>query len=90
MLELILLFLRSLSSIATDPALGARGAAIKSVLDLAALAVERGAEGADQLKALVSAVKAMADEGREPTPEEWNTLKEQSDAAHAAIQGWKP
>ncbi len=90
MLNLILLLLRSLSSIATDPALGARGAAIKSILDLAALALERGTEGSEQLKTLVARVKAMADEGRDPTPEEWDELKKQSDEAHNIIQSWKP
>lgn len=89
MFELISLFLRSLSIIASDPALGSRGSTIKSVLDLAALAVERGAAGRDQLAALHEQLKHMVDEGREPTPEEWDALKARSDAAHRTIQEWK-
>lgn len=89
MLELISILLSSLSKIASDPALGYRGAAVKSVLDLAALAIARGAEGSDQLKLLAANVKAMAEEGREPTKDEWNALKEGSDRAHATIQAWK-
>jgi len=90
MLELITTLLRALSSVAADPGLGARGAAIKAVLDLAAFAIERGTEGADQLKALVADLQAMVAEGRDPTPEEWSALKLRSDAAHAAIQNWRP
>lgn len=89
MLELITVLLQSLSAIASDPALGYRGAAVKSVLDLAALAISRGTEGADQLKELAAQVKAMADEEREPTKDEWAALKTRSDAAHATIQAWK-
>ncbi len=89
MLELITILLSSLGKVASDPALGARGAAVKSVLDLAALAIARGSEGADQLRALTEQVKAMAEEGREPTPAEWEDLKLRSDAAHAKIQEWK-
>lgn len=89
MLELVSLLLRALSAIAADPALGSRGSAIKSVLDLAALAVERGSEGADQLRVLVEDIKEMVAQGREPTELEWADLKARSDAAHAEIQAWK-
>lgn len=89
MLEIITGLLRSLSLIASDPALGYRGSAIKSVLDLTALAVERGAEGRDQLLALQARLQTMVDENREPTKEEWDELKGRSDAAHKAIQEWK-
>lgn len=90
MLELIITFLRSLSMIAGDPSLGAKGAAIRSLLDLAAVSLERGSEGATQLKALVAQIETMVAEGREPTAEEWNELKNRSDAAHDTIQNWRP
>lgn len=90
MLQLIASLLRALSSVAADPALGARGSAIKAVLDLAAVAIERGTEGAAQLKALVADLERMVAEDRNPTPEEWDALKARSDAAHSTIQNWKP
>lgn len=89
MLELISMFLRSLSTIAGDPSLGPKGAAIRAVLDLAAAAIERGVEGSGELKLLVQKIDSMVADGREPSPEEWDELKRRSDAAHDIIQNWK-
>lgn len=83
--NLIALLLRSLSIISRDPALGYRGAAVTSALDLAAVALEKGVEGAASLKALTEQVKQMVLEGREPTKDEWYSLKSKSDAAHAIL-----
>lgn len=88
-MQLIIVLLRTLASIAADETLGSKGRAIKSVLDLAAVALERGEEGAEQFRELVAQVQAMVAGDRDPTPEEWDALKLRSDKAHATIQGWQ-
>lgn len=88
-LELVLGLLSNLSVIARDPALGVRDRAVTSMLTLVTLA-RSGTEGLAALKTLSEEVQKMAQEGRQPTPEEWDKMKERSDAAHAAIQNFKP
>lgn len=89
MLQLVAALLRSLSTISGDPALGPKGAAVRAVLDLAALAVERGEEGAAKLRELTEDIMVMVADGREPSAEEWNLLRSRSDVAHQLIQGWR-
>ncbi len=83
--EIVALFLRSLSAISKDPALGYRGAAITSALDLGATALEAGAAGAQALSDLTEQVARMAAEGREPRKDEWQSLRDRSDAAHKIL-----
>lgn len=85
LLGLLSLLVRSLSVITRDPDLGVRGESIGKVLDLAAVAIERGDAGAEGLRELVERVKEMADAQRAPTIEEWSALRARSDAAHAVL-----
>ena len=92
-MELIVLIgalLRGFSSIAVGPEWGPKGLALSNMFNLAALALERGGEGAEDLKQLVADVEAMVAAGREPTPEEWEGLRIRSDRAHAILQGTAP
>lgn len=85
MITLIATLLRSLSLISVAPGWGVKGEAIAKVLDLAAVALERGEEGKEQLEALAAEVRAMVNEGRQPTIGEWAALKKRSDEASAIL-----
>lgn len=84
-LSMLSLLIRGLSVISRDRELGARGESLGRVLDMAALAIERGEDGAAELKALVEKVKEMAEASRDPTVEEWASLKARSDEAHRIL-----
>jgi hypothetical protein len=86
-LNMLSLLLRSLSVIVSDPALGHKGDAVRAALVLAAVALEKGAEGRAALAELTEQIKRMVEENREPTDDEWASLKSRSDAAHAILQG---
>lgn len=90
MLEIVALLLQGLSAVAADPNFGKIGTSVKRLIDLASAALERGAEGAEDLKAIVAQLDVMVKEGREPSESEWTSLKARSDAAHKVIQDWKP
>ena len=85
-IALIAALIRGVATITRDPDLGVRDKAITQILDLAALALERGTEGAEALRELTAQVEAMVAEKRQPTPREWENLRARSDAAHAALQ----
>lgn len=59
---------------------------VQQVLVTAATLLEAGTAGAAQFQALTTHLESMVNVGRDPTPEEWATLKAHSDAAHLAIQ----
>jgi len=59
---------------------------IDSILNSIAAFIEKGEEGATALQALNDHIKAMVNANRDPTIEEWNTLKARSDAAHTILQ----
>lgn len=84
-LDLVTALLRSLATVAADPALGYRGAAVISVLNLIALAVEAGANGKEELDKIQVQINDMIAEGREPDKAEWAELRARSDAAHAIL-----
>lgn len=60
---------------------------VDEMLLAAASLIQRGEEGAQALADFTSQIKAMVTAGRDPTPDEWNSLKARSDAAHAILQG---
>lgn len=64
--------------------------AIDSILLAAATFIDRGEEGTAALMDLTVHIRSMVDAGRDPTDQEWATLRTRSDAAHAAIQGAPP
>ncbi len=89
-IQLVLVAIRGLSVITNNPALGG-GSSVRldqasELLSLLGELLERGKEGHAELKEFTEVVEAMAKEGREPTPTEWQTLRDRSDAAHATIQ----
>lgn len=89
-LEIGALILRSLQIVSNNPALGGgstlRMQEISELLGLFGQLFERGDEALDELKAFAAIVEAMAKEGRNPSPAEWETLRGRSDAAHDVIQ----
>ncbi len=84
---LIAALMRVLANLSRGAEFGPKGQVIGSTLALAATAVERGAAGTVELKALKAQIEAMVSEGRAPTPLEFEALKARSDAAHAILQG---
>lgn len=75
-----------LSGAALNPIFSGSGAAISSILKLASTLVAAGDAGAKELEKLTADVEAMVKDGRQPTSAEWRTLRQRSDAAHAALQ----
>lgn len=85
-LTVISSLLRGVGLLASNPALGT-GAAVGVVANLAATLIDLGAAGEQGLTDLNNQVQDMVTAGRNPNPDEWDSLKARSDAAHAAIQG---
>lgn len=81
-LTILAALLRSLATVAGDPALGYRGAAVVSVLELISVALKAGSQGWEDLQKLHAQVDAMVAENREPTKDEWAELRERSRVAH--------
>lgn len=89
-LELVLVAIRGLSLVTSNPALGG-GTSVRmqeasELLSLLGELVERGDEAHEELTEFTKVIEAMAEEGRNPTPAEWQTLRDRSDAAHSTIQ----
>lgn len=59
---------------------------VQQVLVTAATILEAGTAGAAQFQALTTHLESMVNANRDPTADEWATLKAHSDAAHLAIQ----
>jgi hypothetical protein len=89
-LQLILVSVRGLSLLTNNPALGG-GSSLKlqetsEFLSMLGELLERGDEANEELEEFADVIAAMAKESRAPTPTEWQTLRDRSDAAHDAIQ----
>lgn len=89
-LQLILVSVRGLSLLTNNPALGG-GSSLKlqetsEFLSMLGELLERGDEANEELEEFADVIAAMAKESRAPTPTEWQTLRDRSDAAHNAIQ----
>ena len=89
-IQLILIALRGLSVITSNPALGGGSMVNRQetskLLDFLGELLERGDEAHTELKEFAEAVKAIADENRAPSRAEWQSLQDRSDAAHDVIQ----
>ena len=89
-IQLIMAALQGLSSVMLNPNVqGGNGKRMKDAANLLGILTEllaRGDEAHEELKAFAEVIQRMADEKRNPTPEEWATLKARSDAAHDVIQ----
>lgn len=89
-LQLILVSIRGLSLLTNNPALGG-GSSLKlqetsEFLSMLGELLERGDEANEELEEFAEVIARMAKESRAPTPTEWQTLRDRSDAAHDAIQ----
>lgn len=89
-IQLALIAIRGLSAVTNNPILGG-GSSVKlkeasELLSMLGELLERGKEGSEELKEFTGMIEKMAKEGRSPTPTEWQTLKDRSDAAHNVIQ----
>lgn len=89
-IQLALVAIRGLSVVLQNPILGG-GSSLKltqasELLGLLGEILERGKEGHAELKEFATMIEKMVEEGRSPTPAEWESLRNRSDAAHAAIQ----
>lgn len=89
-IQLILVAVRGISVLTNNPALGG-GSNVKlqeasELLALLGELLERGDEAHTELKEFAEVVGTMAKENRAPTPTEWQTLRDRSDAAHSTIQ----
>lgn len=76
----------SLGAVAGDPVHQGKGAAIVTALGAVAALIEGGEEASEELHALTDQIKGMVADGRNPSEEEWASLKARSDAAHAVLQ----
>lgn len=76
-------FLRALATVAKDPALGYRGAAVTSALAFTATAIERGAEAKAEFDELSKLVHDLAASGKEAEKQVWYDFKARGDAAES-------
>lgn len=84
-LTLIAELLGGIGEAAANPAFGTAGA-IGAIASLAGKLISLGSEGSDHLVDLNDQVKQMVAQARNPTADEWNTLRARSDAAHRLLQ----
>lgn len=74
-LTLIATLVGQLALISKDPALGYRGQALTEALALLGTLVAKGEEARAELEALAAQIQGMVAADREPTKEEWNSLR---------------
>lgn len=74
-LQLLATLLGQVAIIASDPALGYRGAALLQILNLISTAISIGDEAKEALEALQAKVQLMVDANREPIKDEWAELR---------------
>ena len=89
-IQLILVAIRGVSVLTNNPALGG-GSNLKvqeasELLAMLGELLERGDEAHTELKEFTEVIQKMAEGNRAPTPTEWQTLRDRSDAAHDTIQ----
>lgn len=77
-LTLIATLVGQLALISKDPALGYRGQALTEALALLGTLVAKGEQARAELEALAAQIQAMVAANREPTKEEWGSLRDLS------------
>lgn len=89
-IQLILVAVRGISVLTNNPALGGgsnlRLQQASELLAMLGELLERGDEAHTELKEFTEVIEVMVEENREPTPAEWQALRDRSDAAHSTIQ----
>lgn len=83
--QLVSTLVGQLALIAKDPALGYRGAAVVETLSLLSTIVAKGDEARAELEALAAHVANMVALDREPTKDEWYSLRDRSKASHLIL-----
>ena len=83
--EMILLAVSGLRTVMANPALGG-GSSVRldqasELLGILGTLLEQGDDAYDDLKEFTETIEAMAKQGREPTPDEWDILRGRSDDA---------
>lgn len=86
--QLIAQLLLALGQAARTPAIQQESIAVW--IELAGRLIQKGSEADAALRALEAQIRRMVAEQREPTEQEWESLRARSDAVHHAIQNWKP
>lgn len=84
-LQLIGLIVGQLGLIAKDPALGYRGEALTEALALLGTIVAKGDAARQELEDLAAHIQSMVDAGREPTKDEWQSLRDRARANHKIL-----
>lgn len=91
--ELFMIAVQGISTILNNPLLGGQASATarqaSELLAILGSLVQKGDEAYEELRAFASIIKAMADEGRGPTREERQFLREQRAIVHAGYQAEK-
>lgn len=77
-LTLVATLVGQLALISRDPALGYRGQALTEALALLGTLVAKGEQARAELEALSAQIQAMVAVGREPTKDEWRSLRDLS------------
>jgi hypothetical protein len=84
-LQLVSILVGQLAIIAKDPALGYRGAAITEALALLGTVLAKGEAARAELEALAAQIAEMVALDREPTKDEWTSLRSRSRVAHDTL-----
>lgn len=84
--SLIATLMRSMAMVTSVPGAGGNTQAVAAALNLAALAVERGASGLFALKMLNDDIMKMVATGVEPSFDQWTELEQRSNVAHKILQ----
>lgn len=88
-----ILAINSLRIVLSNPLLGGgstlRFGEASELLGLLGMLLEEGEDGFEDLKAFAATIQLMAEQGREPTPTEWEILRQRSQDAHDRLQAAK-
>ena len=87
-LAVVSAFMRAVGNAVVDN--GIANESIRVLTNLGASLIDRGSEAENELQLLTEQIKQMVVEQREPTQAEWDAMSARSDAAHSAIQAWRP
>ena len=91
--ELLAIAVAGLRTVLANPLLGGDSSVkmqeASELLGMLSDIITQGDDALDELREFTATITAMAEEGRDPTPAEWQALRERSDAAHDRLQAMK-
>lgn len=76
------------AAVARSPSVGQESLA--KLLEMGHAAVNAGVRGEQDLIELKIQMQRMVDEDRDPTKQEWDSLRDRNQTAGDIIQGWRP